>query len=83
MQYPERRRPDYRARLAAKVAWLADRLDEWDAWDAQVHLPPARRRADRPPMRGREALRVLHRAALAELHDLDGGIAAEARHAWA
>jgi hypothetical protein len=83
MQYAERRRPEYRARLTAKVAWLADLLDQWDAWDAQQHLPVALQRGGRPPVPGREALSVLHRAAMAELHDLNGRVTAVGGNGWA
>jgi hypothetical protein len=54
------------------MARLAALLDAWDAWEVDQVLPPAERRLERPPEGGREALSVLHRALLDELHDLDG-----------
>ena len=65
---------EYRTRVAVKVARLADLLEQWDDWDVDQLLPPAERRLARPPIGGREALRVLHRALLTELHDLDAKV---------
>jgi hypothetical protein len=62
---------EYRRRVADKVARLADLLDEWDDWDVDQLLPPAERSLEKPPIGGREALRVLHHALLTELQDLD------------
>jgi hypothetical protein len=81
MQY--QRHTEYRSQLTAKLARLADLLDQWEAWDAEQHLPPAQRRVTQPPISGRESLSVLHRAALAELHDLDGAAQSPQAHSGA
>jgi len=62
----------YRTHVAAQVSRLARLLEEWEAWDVDQLLPPAERRRQQPPLGGRDALSVLHRALLDELHDLDG-----------
>ena len=70
---------EYRARVAAKLARLADLLKQWDDWDVDQLLPPAERSLAAPPIGGREALRVLHHALLTELQDLDARAVAQAR----
>ena len=65
------RRFEYRTRVAVKVARLADLLEQWEQWDVDQLLPPKERTRTQPPIGGREALSVLHRALLTELHDLD------------
>jgi len=75
MQY-DKGQFEYRTRVAVKVARLADLLEQWDNWDVDQLLPPAERSLARPPVSGREALTVLHRALLAELYDLDAAAGA-------
>lgn len=72
MQYADYKHLRHRAYVSAQVRRLAALLDQWDDWEIDQLLPPAERRLTRPPSAGKEAVSVLHRALMAELHDLSG-----------
>ena len=68
------RREAHRASVVAKLGRIAGLLEEWEEWDVDQTRPPQVRQLERPPISALSALKVLHRALLAELHDLDGGV---------